>query len=233
MASHNMTDHVSESAEMYLLRIALLSQNKDPVPISQLAEMLEVSPISANQMCRKLEAKNLVVYQPYKGVILTDQGAKIAQRVLRKRRLWEVFLSEKLGIAPKVAEKMACRFEHVTPESLSEKLADFLGDPAFSPQMQPIPPHEDDSSRNSRPLISLGVGQRARVAKILDDDATAAFLRMQRITPGAELKLLAIAQNQAVLLDVAGQQIALDFDVAHTIEIIPLPAAQPEAGISI
>ena len=228
-----MNTHVSESAEMYLLRIALLSQGNEPVPISQLAETLDVSPISANQMCRKLENKGLVVYQPYKGVFLTDQGATIAQKVLRKRRLWEVFLSEKLGIAPEMAEEMACRFEHVTPESLSEKLADFLGDPALSPQMQPIPPREDELPRDSRPLLSLGVGQRAHVAKLPSDDATAAFLRMQRITPGAELKLLAIAQNRAVLLDVAGQQLALDFDVAHAIEIIPLHAVQPEADTDI
>ena len=225
MVSHNMIPHMTESAEMYLLRIALLSQGNEPVPISQLAETLDVSPISANQMCRKLENKGLVVYQPYKGVVLTDRGATIAQKVLRKRRLWEVFLSEKLGIAPEIAEEMACRFEHVTPESLSEKLADFLGDPALSPQMQPIPPRENEAPRDSRPLLSLGVGQRARVVKLPSDDATAAFLRMQHITPGAELKLLAIAQNRAVLLDVAGLQLALDFDIAHAIEIIPLHTA--------
>jgi len=229
MASHNMTDPVSEAAEMYLLRIALLSQDDNLVPISRLAEMLDVSPISANQMCRKLEIRGLVDYQPYKGAALTEQGQKIALRVLRKRRLWEVFLSERLGIAPEMAEDMACRFEHVTPEPLAEKLADFLGNPALSPQQQPIPPRLDDASRrDSRPLTSLGVGQRACIAKILADDALIAFLQMQHIGPGAELKVLAIAQNQAVLLNVAEQHVALDFEIAQKIKITPLLDAQPK-----
>ena len=89
MVSHNMNESITESTEMYLLRIALLSEEGDPVPISQLAEELDISPVSTNQMCRKLEEKDLVEYQPYKGVTLTLQGEVIALRVLRKRRLWE------------------------------------------------------------------------------------------------------------------------------------------------
>ena len=95
-----MSDPMTEAAEMYLLRIALLAQDQEPVPISRLADALDVSPISANQMCRKLETRGLVTYQPYKGVTLTPKGKHIALQVLRKRRLWEVFLGSKLGLDP-------------------------------------------------------------------------------------------------------------------------------------
>jgi len=203
---------------MYLLRIALLSQDGDPVPISQLADTLGVSPISGNQMCRKLEEKGMVTYQPYKGVTLTPQGETIALRVIRKRRLWEVFLSEKLGIAPEVAEDIACRLEHVTPENLAERLADFLGHPEQSPQRQPIPPRPDEDRLSLiRPLTSLGVGEKARIVDIPADDALKAFLQTQHISSGAEVKLLAAAGDRAMLLEMNGQSIALNFDVAKKI----------------
>ncbi len=225
---------MSESAEMYLLRIALLSQGDEPVPISQLAETLGVSPISANQMCRKLEDRGMVNYQPYKGVTLTLQGEAIALRVLRKRRLWEVFLSEKLGMDPKLAEDVACRFEHVTPEELAERLADYLGHPALSPQRQPIPPRFGSApSQVVRPLTSLGVGERARVVNVLADDALKAFLHMQHISSGAEVRPLAVAGDRAMLLEVDGQHITLEFDVAEKIDISPLEDSQSEADTMV
>ena len=222
MPNHNMSNLMSEATEMYLLRISLLSQQNDPVPISQLAETLEVSPISANQMCRKLEVKGFVSYQPYKGVTLTPQGKAVALRVLRKRRLWEVFLAEKLGVSPDDAEEIACRLEHATPVDIAEKLADFLRNPRFSPQRQPIPPRDADSRRNEgQPLAALSVGQHARITAISADDALNAFLRHQDIKPGAEVMILAIAE-QAMLLHAGGQRITLHADIARQIDVITL-----------
>jgi len=222
-----MSDPVSESAEMYLLRIALLSEGNNPVPISQLAETLDVSPISANQMCRKLESKGLVDYQPYKGVTLTLQGEAIALRVLRKRRLWEVFLAEKLGLDPETAEEIACRFEHVTPEDLAEKLAEFLGNPTLSPQHQPIPPRFGSVQHKHviRPLSAVGVGERVRVTNIVADETLKAFLRTQGIGPGAVLTVLALAPNKALLVAVDGNHISLATDVADHIDVTPIEEA--------
>jgi DtxR family Mn-dependent transcriptional regulator len=223
---------MTEAAEMYLLRIALLAQGDDPVPISQLAETLDVSPISANQMCRKLEARGLVDYQPYKGVTLTLQGEAIALRVLRKRRLWEVFLAEKLGLDPEVAEDIACRFEHVTPEELAEKLDDYLGNPTLSPQRQPIPPRFGNIQRRNviRPLSAAGVGEQVRVTNIMVDDATKSFLRMHDIGPGAVVTLLAAAPGQALLVEVNGRHLTLAANVATRIDVTPLekePTQEP------
>ncbi len=88
----------SESVEMYLLRIALLSQQESPVPIAALAEELGISPVSTNQMCRKLEERELIIYQPYKGVALTANGEQIANKILEKRRLWARFLKDALPL---------------------------------------------------------------------------------------------------------------------------------------
>ena len=234
MADHNTLDPMSEAAEMYLLRIALLTQGDEPVPIPQLAETLDVSPISANQMCRKLEARGLVAYQPYKGVTLTERGQAIALRVLRKRRLWEVFLVEKLGVSPEIAEEIACRFEHVTPDDLAENLAAYLDHPVLSPQHKPIPVFYENASRqNVRALSSLGVGQRARVVDILADEALKNFLNMQNFGPNAEVKVLASVADRALLLEVNGQHITLGFDVAQHITVTPFEETPSEAKTAI
>lgn len=225
---------MTEAAEMYLLRIALLSEGDEPVPISQLAETLNVSPISANQMCRKLEARGLVDYQPYKGVTLTLQGEAIALRVLRKRRLWEVFLAEKLGLDPQTAEDVACRFEHVTPEDLAEKLAEFLGHPTLSPQRQPIPPRFGSGQRRQiiRPLSAAGVGERVRVTNIVADETLKSFLRGQGVGPGAIMTVLAVAPDKALLIQVNGGHVSLATNVADKIDVTPLEEERPAGSLA-
>lgn len=220
MDDHNITESMSESVEMYLLRIALLQDEDKPVPISILAEELSVSPVSANQMCRKLEERGIVHYEPYRGVTLTLQGEAAAMRVLRKRRLWEVFLSEKLGLEPQQAEEIACRFEHVTPDGLAERLAGFLGNPTLSPQQQPIPSSIGAALRRPRfPLSWVGVGQKAQVVH-LDVDATwYDFVRGQGLTPGASIKVLAAASNGSMLIELGNHQLALSVELARLIDV--------------
>ena len=213
---------MSEATEMYLLRIALLSEHRDPVPLSQLAEEMDITPVSANQMCRKLAERGLVEYLPYKGVTLTDEGAAIARRILRKRRLWEVFLVEKLGADPNEAEDAACRFEHVTPDHLAERLAEYLGQPTLSPQGQPIPPRLDQSREPlALRLDALNAGMEGRILSIVAAEPTRGFLQDQGLRPGARVRVLAVAQNHARLIDVDGQTISLSPELTETIHILP------------
>lgn len=222
MDDHTISEHMSESVEMYLLRIALLQEEDKPVPISVLAEELSVSPVSANQMCRRLEERGVVHYEPYRGVRLTLHGEAAAMRVLRKRRLWEVFLAEKLGLEPQVAEEVACRFEHVTPDSLAERLANFLGNPALSPQHQPIPPSIGAAVRRPRSSVSgLGVGSAAQVLHIDGDATLVDFLRDQGLAPGVTIKVLAAATGGSILIDISNRQIALSSELSHLIEVVP------------
>ena len=131
----------TESEQMYLVTIARLSEMVDecPIPISKVAEILEITPISANQMVHHLEQMGLITYTPYKGVEFTETGWRAATKLLRIRRLWEVFLVEHLRYSPKDAETLACKLEHAISEETSDRLADFLGWPHVSPQGKPIP----------------------------------------------------------------------------------------------
>ena len=223
MDDHNTVEPMSESVEMYLLRIALLQDEDRPVPISILADELSVSPVSANQMCRKLEERGMVHYEPYRGVTLTLQGEAAAMRVLRKRRLWEVFLSEKLGVEPQQAEEIACRFEHVTPDGLAERLAGFLENPTLSPQQQPIPPSIGAALRRPRfPLSGLRVGQKAQVVHLNVDATGYDFMRGQGLTPGAGVKVLAATSNGSMLIELGNRQLALSAELTRLIDVAPV-----------
>ena len=234
MDDHNLNEGMSESVEMYLLRIALLQDEDRPVPISALAEELAVSPVSANQMCRKLEERGMVHYEPYKGVTLTLHGEAVAMRVLRRRRLWEVFLAEKLGLEPGQAEEIACRFEHVTPDGLAERLAGFLGNPTLSPQQEPIPPSIGAAVRRPRLALSaLSTGQQAQVCQITAEETVRDYLRSHGLAPGAAVKVLAAAGDGGLLVETGHGTLMLAADIVRLIEVSasrPATAAGAQPG---
>jgi Mn-dependent DtxR family transcriptional regulator len=138
-ASHQ--HHPTEAEEMYLITIARAIEDgaTPPIAVSGIAKDLDVTPVAANQMVKKLEVAGHVDYTPYKGVTLTNSGAALASTVLRNRRLWGLFLSEHLGLTPEHADEVACEMEHITPDTVAVRLAEFLGSPSFGPTGKPIP----------------------------------------------------------------------------------------------
>jgi DtxR family Mn-dependent transcriptional regulator len=213
---------VSDSVEMYLVTIAMLREDEQPVPLSLLAQELSISPVSVNEMCRKLMERQLVDYRPYEGVTLTSEGSTLACKVLCRRRLWEVFLVEKLGFMVKEAEAMADQLEHATPDELIERLAAFLEYPTLSPQNQPIPCNYGDcSGRPVRPLTTLAAGQRGQVVNIVAAEEVKDFLRAQGISPGATLDVMAVAADGSLLVEINEQQISLSRALAAYLDITP------------
>ena len=211
---------MSESIEMYLLRIALLRTNGQPVPVPTLAQELSISTVSANEMCRRLVDKGLIEYEPYRGVTLTAKAEMLARRVLRNRRLWEVFFVEKLGIEPVEADEIACRFEHVTPDDLAERLAFFLGHPTLNPQNEPIP--YDDLPLLAWPIRSLATlpaGARGRIVGLKADETVRIFLWQQGLTPGVTVEVLAVATDGGLLLETSGRRLSLSKAVAVDIDL--------------
>ena len=202
MIDHNISD-ISESEEMYLITIARLVEGglEAPIPISRLAAELSIQPVSANQMVHKLAEEELVAYRPYKGAELTEQGQAIAQQVLRRRRLWEVFLVEHLGVPAGEADSLACRFEHITPKMVINELADFLGDPALNPQGLPIPRvNHETRSPAVQSLVDVPIGQERLVRRLDVDAPTRAFLKEAGVQPGAVVCPLAVSSCGAMLL---------------------------------
>lgn len=210
---------MSESEEMYLITIAGLSEQTPgtPVPLSHLAAQLAVQTVSANQMIRKLADAHLVHYEPYKGVELTDSGWLQAWHVLRHRRLWEVFLVEKLHLSLEEADALACRLEHLTPPDVAEKLSDFLGHPSVSPQGNPIPTVEATAPLALHPLATLSAGQTAHIVAWDAPLPAQKFLEAEGLRPGVAITVLGTGSTGAMLLRTNGHQLHLDATLAQSI----------------
>ena len=215
---------MSESEEMYLVVIARANENgQDPVPLAQVASDLHVQPVSANQMIKKLEEAGKVCYTPYKGVELTSSGRTEAARILRHRRLWEVFLAENLGFAPEQADEIACRLEHVVTEDVAERLSAFLGSPRTSPQGKSIPnlsTSDPTGLDQGAPLVKVAAGEQVTVAAIHSSGIEKSFLQQAGIAPGRSLDMLAIQVTGACLLQPEGfPPIQLAASVAGNIRV--------------
>ncbi len=207
----------SESVQMYLVTIARLRDGNQPVPLSQLAQELGVSAVSVNEMCRKLQEQRLLIYQPYKGVSLTAEGEQQGYYILRRHRLWEVFLVEKLGFEFAQAHDAACQLEHSTPDLVVARLDDFLNHPVTNPMGQLIPQVNGVMpTRSLSPLTAMSAGQSGHVVRCDVSDAARVFLDELDVRPGAPLMVIAAAED-SLLVDMNGIHISLARTLAEAI----------------
>jgi DtxR family Mn-dependent transcriptional regulator len=125
--------------ENYIKAIYHLQHVHDKVSTTLLSDEMNTRPASVTDMLKKLESKKIVHYQKYKGFSLTEQGNKAAITVVRKHRLWEFFLVDKLGFEWDEVHSMAEELEHISSNELTTRLDNFLGNPAFDPHGDPIP----------------------------------------------------------------------------------------------
>lgn len=181
----------SFTEENYLKTIYHLSAGQDAeVSTNALAEQTQTRAASVTDMLKKLADKNLIHYKKYQGVRLTDEGERVALKVIRKHRLWEVFLVEKLGFGWDEVHLIAEQLEHVDSTELVEKLDAYLNFPKADPHGDPIPDHtghmpaHQAQSRLSeaptgKPLVMMGVTEHA--------PAFLQYLDRTGITLGCEL----------------------------------------------
>jgi DtxR family Mn-dependent transcriptional regulator len=217
---------ISESQEMYLVTIASLLEEgfEEPIPLSQLADKLSVASISANEMIRKLAEEKYVDYLPYKGVKLLPKGNRLAQKILRQRRLWEVFLVDKLNLSPNMADVLACRMEHITPPEVEELLFNYLGKPTVSPQGKSISrPSRITDTKVTKPLNELLVSTRAEIVRLETNSAGTAFLQAEGLKPGAEIIIQAIGNHGDMLIGIGLRQVNIANAIVRKIWVQPLP----------
>lgn len=217
--------NISESEQMYLVTIAHLGESAGefPVHLSQLAETLQITPVSANQKIHHLEQMGLVDYKPYRGVDLTETGWQIANKILRSRRLWEVFLVEHLQYDPADAEVLACDLEHAIPAESAERLAAFLGWPLDSPQGKPIPQGGSRKDLQSgMPLSEMTAGKGGAVSAVEAGEAERAFLREAGLRPGANITVLSVQKTVAFLVKVDDTEaLSISAELAQKVFVKP------------
>lgn len=160
------------SEENYLKAIFHLQQLNSKVSTNRLAEQLDTRPASVTDMMKKLQAKKLLHYKPYYGFSLSAEGKKVALMVIRRHRLWEYFLAEKLKFGWDEVHSIAEELEHVRHKKLVDRLDEFLGQPAFDPHGDPIP---DAKGRirpvKQTPLTELPPLQPAEVCRVTNQSS--------------------------------------------------------------
>lgn len=183
----------STAVEDYAKAIyALQTRHGGAVSTNALAERLGVTPGSASGMLRRLAELGLVTHVPYKGVVLTESGRKVALEVLRHHRLLELYLAESLGVPWDRVHDEAEVLEHHISEELAELIAAKLGDPTHDPHGDPIPTRElTIDEGDSESLASLEPGARGRFTRISDQDAAMLrYLSERGISPGETFEVV-------------------------------------------
>lgn len=167
-----MISELSFTEENYLKAIYHLStEGKENVNTNSLAESMSTTPASANDMVKRLAQKKLIGYQKYKGATLLPKGKRTALTIIRKHRLWEVFLVEKLAFKWDEVHEIAEQLEHIKSANLITRLDKFLGYPTMDPHGDPIPDENGVMKETVRASISeVEVGANGIVVAVNNDD---------------------------------------------------------------
>lgn len=163
----------SSTEENYIKAIFHLSEEGDEnITTNEIAGQVSATAASVTDMLKKLKQKKIITYEKYQGVRLTKEGEKIAKSVVRKHRLWEVFLVEKLGYSWDMIHDIAEQLEHIQSEELVDKLDKFLGHPKFDPHGDPIPDASGNIKAVKQTLLSkMKPGDKGKVVGVKDSSA--------------------------------------------------------------
>ena len=181
------------SEENYLKTIYHLTTISDAeVSTNAIAEMMETKASSVTDMLKKLADKDLVNYIKYQGVSLTNKGKLTAKMIVRKHRLWEVFLVEKLNFPWDEVHDIAEQLEHIKSEQLINKLDDFLGNPTEDPHGDPIPNAKGQIIAIEKQLLSeLSENQTGICVGVKDSSSEfLKYLDKQGIALGSRIEII-------------------------------------------
>ncbi len=175
-------------------------------------------------MLRKLSAKDLVHYEKYRGVLLTEEGKRVALKIIRKHRLWETFLVQKLHFSWDEVHEVAEQMEHVKSELLTQRLDEFLGHPRVDPHGDPIPTENGELRQvQQRALASLEVQQEGVVSRVKDSQPSfLQYLNRVGIQIGSHLQVLdKITYDNSLEIQIdKNKSVILSSDVLEKIFVI-------------
>jgi DtxR family Mn-dependent transcriptional regulator len=180
----------SHAVEDYLKAVyALETRLSGPVSTNALAERLGVTSGSVSGMLRRLAELGLVRHEPYRGVMLSEEGRRVALRTLRNHRLLELMLVELLDVPWDKVHREAELLEHALSDELADRIAAKLGDPRFDPHGDPIPTADlSMTETETRSLDDLEPGERGAFVRVSDaDPEMLRYLADRDIVPGVEL----------------------------------------------
>ena len=216
---------LSQSGEDYVKAIHDLSAS-GPASTSSIAEALGVAAASVSSMLAKLRDDEFVSYQPYQGATLTSRGEREALRLLRRHRLIETFMIDRLGYSWDEVHEEAETIEHAISDRFAEALAALLEHPTHDPHGDPIPNADGSLPETpSTPLAELAPGQTLQVARLLTQESDVlTHLTKLGVKPGMRLTVRAREPlGGLVEVQIGGERRALSKELATLIrgEVVP------------
>ncbi len=216
---------LSSTEENYLKSLLKLTFEKDnkQVGTNELATHLSVKPATANDMLKKLKEKNLVDYEKYGKITLTETGKFSAINIIRKHRLWETFLYEKLEFTWDEVHDVAEQLEHIQSSKLIEKLDKFLNFPKFDPHGDPIPNIKGELKIHfKKTLAEVEVGQCCKMVAVKDNSGT--FLQyVVNVGLGLHTKIKVISKQDydaITLIEVNGKQYSVSQKFTENVFVV-------------
>ncbi|NLF87498.1 metal-dependent transcriptional regulator [Candidatus Bathyarchaeota archaeon] len=238
-----------KSTQDYLKAIYALSRNKDLVSTTEISKKLDVAPASVTEMLKKLSEEDLIKYEPYKGSILTVIGLREAQKILRKHRLLENFLTDVLHIGKDKVHSQACEMEHALSDEAEESLCRLLKHPdkcsddgntipacdlPFSSCEECISLHNqglEEVGKRKENLLALSElknGQSGKIQFIRGGHSVLQRLLDMGLTPGTKIVLLKAAPFEGPIeISVRGSKLAIGRGIASKVFVEPLPKENP------
>ena len=210
---------MTPNREDYLKIILELGGDTTKVNNKQIVSSLDVSAASVSEMISKLVKEELVEHSPYQGVQLTASGLQKASSLIRKHRLWEVFLVEHLDYSWNEVHDDAEVLEHVTSEQLADHLEDYLNHPMHCPHGGIIPKKEQVVHEERRQTLeSYPVGSKVRIARVLDEKELLDYLVTIDLNIDEEYEIVDVAAYEGpITIQNQQKKIPVSFKAASTI----------------
>lgn len=181
---------MSHKKEDYIKTLFELGGHRNNVSNKLIAERLTISPPSVTEMMLSLEKHGWVKYTPYKGSLLTDEGANMAKELIYKHRIWEVFLVEHLNYPIDEVHDEAEVLEHTTSIKLAEKLEAYLDYPKFCPHGGAIPLLEiEEQASRTYPLTEELLGKTVKIARIVNESNLVSYFKRLNLNIGDQIIL--------------------------------------------
>lgn len=227
------TSGLSRSVEDYLKAIYSLCKGGGTASTSGIADALEIQPASVTGMVKRLAESEYLEHVPYRGVQLTPRGRTEALRILRRHRILETYLTQRLGYRWEDVHEEAENLEHAASGELIERMATALGNPSHDPHGAPIPtPTGEVEDTPSFTLAEMVPGDQARVRAVRDDDSAGLIaVEAAGLLPGAWVRLVGPStERRGLQVEVAGSEsteatlLEVTLDVAQRVFVVPLPA---------
>jgi DtxR family Mn-dependent transcriptional regulator len=218
-------DNISQTEENYLKAIFKISEKSGRnASTNAIAQAMDTSAASVTDMIKRLSEKELINYEKYKGVTLSSAGQQIATSLIRKHRLWEVFLVEQLQFSWDEVHEIAEQLEHIKSKELVRRLDDFLGGPKFDPHGDPIPDAEGNFTfRKQVLLIDLDLDEQGIIVGVQDHSPQfLQYLDQMKLVLGVNVRLLErfeYDESAKVQINNKGKQLTLSKKVCQNIYV--------------